>query len=75
MTMKGLKTSMKTTLRKRSKETKNNNTTKSDKKCEKIFMKYLKSTGNDIKYWLYDPEDLDKQLGTFWFAVRNNTGL
>ena len=54
----------------RSKEIKNKNTIKSDKKCEKIFMKYLKATGNDVKYWLYDPEDLDRQLGTFWFAVR-----
>ena len=54
----------------RSKETKNKNTGKSDKKCEKIFIKYLKKNGHPQKYWLYDPEDLDKHLGTFWFTVR-----
>ena len=47
----------------------NQNTAKSDKKVNKILTKYLKQTNQNEEYVKYSIEDLDKMLGTFWFAV------
>ena len=47
----------------------NQNTAKSDKKVHKILTKYLKSTQQNENYEHYSIEQLDKMLGTFWFAA------
>lgn len=58
-------------------EQKNNNTMKSDKKCEKIFMDYLQAMWHtkvdNFEYWNYPTELLDKILRKFWFAVRQKS--
>ena len=46
------------------------NTTKSNSKCEKIFITYLKSKKMDDNYTTYNTETLDRILGKFWFEVR-----
>ena len=47
----------------------NVNTQKSEKKVNKIIVKYLKQTNQDKNYTKYSIEDLDKMLGCFWFAA------
>ena len=47
----------------------NANTAKSEKKVDKILVKYLKETNQDEKFAQYSIEDLDKMLGCFWFAT------
>ena len=46
------------------------NTVKSNDKCEKIFLSYLKSKKLNTHYADYTVQELDKILGKFWFEVR-----
>ena len=46
----------------------NSNTTKSDKKVNKIFNTYLQQI-NEGEYYDYSTKELDKTLATFWFAI------
>ena len=50
------------------------NTVKSDAKCECILVAYLKQLQMSEIYWEYENSDLDKLLGKFWFAARNQKG-
>ena len=50
------------------------NTVKSDAKCERILVAYLKQLEKADSYWEYDNSELDKILGKFWFAARNQKG-
>ena len=53
----------------------NPNTRKSDEKCEKIYLKYLKQTNeSDANYWEWTPDKLNNSLSKFWFAARNVEG-
>lgn len=53
---------------------KKQNTVKSDKKCDKIFVDYLQHRWIDkvpsLEYWTYDYALLDTILCKFWFEVR-----
>ena len=50
------------------------NTVKSDAKCERIIIAYLKQIKSTTNYWEYENSELDKILGKFWFAARNQKG-
>ena len=50
------------------------NTVKSDAKCERILIAYLKQTHQSEDYISYSEVQLDKILGNFWFAARNQKG-
>ena len=41
------------------------NTKKSEKKCERCLIVYLKQKGKSPKFWSYSEEELDKVLGKF----------
>ena len=47
----------------------NKNTVRSEKKVDKILNNYMQQINKEGNYWEYSVEDLDKLLGTFWFAV------
>lgn len=53
---------------------KKKNTVKSDRKCDKILIDYLKQVWStkveNYEYWTYSPELIDKILTKFWFEVR-----
>ena len=50
------------------------NTVKSDAKCERILVAYLKEMKLNENFWEYNLEDLDKTLGKFWFAAHSHKG-
>ena len=50
------------------------NTVKSDAKCERILVAYLRKTKLNENFCTYDNGELDKTLGKFWFAARNQKG-
>ena len=53
-------------------EAENQNTHKSDEKCEKIFTKYLQQSGeSDTNYWDWPLEKINGILSKFWFAACN----
>ena len=49
---------------------KNQNTIKSDTKCENKLINYLTLKNLDTKYWLMEEAELDKILTKFWFEVK-----
>ena len=50
------------------------NTIKSDAKCERILIAYLKQIGKSVTYLKYSHEELNKVLGKFWFAATPTKG-
>ena len=52
---------------------KNINTSQSEERANNAFQKFLRECGrDDVKYWLYDEEDLDNMLSKFWFGARKD---
>ena len=47
----------------------NKNTAKSERKVDKILVKYLQQNGKSEEYTKYSVENLDRMLGEFWFAA------
>ena len=52
----------------------NQNTLKSDLKCERVLVKYLLAKGISEEYWLMNEPDLNKLLSKFWFEVQTQEG-
>ena len=50
------------------------NMIKSEEKSHRIFVAYLKEMKLDENYIAYTNSNLDKTLGKFWFAARNQKG-
>ena len=52
---------------------KNINTTRSDDRANSAFQKFLGELGKeDLRYWLYEEEELDIALEKFWFGARKS---
>lgn len=50
------------------------NTVKADKKAEKTFMEWLSAQKEDLDYWNFSIQKLDKLLCNFYFEVRTVEG-
>ena len=52
------------------------NTVKAEKKAERAFVNYLSTLDDvdDMEFWLYDEDRLDKILSKFWFALKTANG-
>lgn len=58
-------------LNERLKNLQNKNSIENEKKAESQFKEYLKETGeDDINFFEFSEEKLDKHLAKFWFAAR-----
>lgn len=62
-------------MEKKREDLKNDNTRKSDKKVEKLFIEYLQARWSETveenyDYWTYSEQLLDKILCKFWFEAR-----
>ena len=63
-------------LAKKSKQCKNKNTERSEKRAHTAFTKFIEAcglTGDDLNYWTLEPEQLDSYLAKFWFGARKDT--
>ena len=59
----------------KSKQAKNSNTDKSERRADKAFRKFLEALGydeNDTDYWYFDEPTLDGCLAKFWFGARKD---
>lgn len=59
------------------KDQENKNTTKADKKAEKIFTAYVASKrdlADNVEFWTWDEETINKVLSKFWFELRAQDG-
>ena len=62
-------------LEEKCKKQKNKNTLKSETTTTNAFQKFLLATGvekENLDFWNYSEEDLDKFLAKFWFGARKN---
>ena len=51
----------------------NINTSRSEGRANSAFQKFLTQIGkDDVRYWLYEEDELDLLLGKFWFGARKD---
>ena len=51
----------------------NVNTSRSEDRANSAFQKFLTQVGKeDLRYWLYDEEELDDMLEKFWFGAHKD---
>ena len=54
----------------------NQNTLKTDKKCEKVLLNYLSTLPeiDNLEYWTNEMSYLDELLSKFWYNVKTSEG-
>ena len=60
-------------LRSKHEASKNRNTTNCEKRANSAFQKFLAQAGKeDLRYWLYEEDELDIMLEKFWFGAHKD---
>ena len=61
------------TLQEKHRKLQKKNTVKGELSAQRTFGQYLIACRcNDVKFWDFEPEYLDRKLSTFWFAARQD---